>query len=189
MRIFRKRYLLTLVSLIVLVAGAIWIKNYVEEQYLYPIRYQEAVEKYSQEYSVDEALVYAVINCESGFDPEAVSAAGAMGLMQITPETFAWLQTKDETADTLSDDMLYDPETNIKYGILLLSLNLEEFGDVKTVLASYNAGRGKVSEWLADERYSTSSGTLAVIPYAETEKYVEKVSRNYEVYKERLGGR
>ncbi len=175
------------VAAVAVVVSTFLIKNVIEREVLYPVRYEDLVVKYSEQYSVDEALIYAIINCESGFDPNAVSAAGAIGLMQITPETFQWLQTKDDIEETLPEGDLYDPETNIKYGALLISLNVEEFGNVRTAIASYNAGRGKVAEWLADERYSADSRTLMAIPYKETEDYVEKVIRNYQIYKERLG--
>ena len=180
-RIIASLLVLAMVLSVVFMGG-----EYLKKNIFYPVKYQEYVEIYSSEYSVDKALIYAVINCESGFDPEAVSAAGALGLMQITPETFRWLQTKDDTDETLADAVLYDPETNIKYGVLLLSLNIQEFGNVHTALASYNAGRGKVAEWLADERYSTDSRTLISIPYPETANYVKKVEKKYKTYREIL---
>ena len=183
----QRKTVVTILLSAALVVSALLIKNVIETQVIYPVRYEQEIEKYSQLYSVDKALILAVINCESGFDPYAVSPVGAVGLMQITPETFQWLQTKDDTEDNLPYSSLFDPETNIRYGTLLLALNIEEFGNTKTALASYNAGRGKVSEWLADERYSPDLRTLSTIPYGETEKYVDKVIRNYKIYKERLG--
>ena len=178
---------ITLILLAAVLIGAIVFGvDYAEKKWVYPIKYSEYVEEYSRLYSVDEALVYAVINCESGFDAEALSPAGAIGLMQITPETFRWLQTKDDTVIEFDDETLYDARTNIKYGVLLLSLNLQEFGNTRTALASYNAGRGKVSEWLADERYSGDSRTLTQIPYAETENYVERVCKHMQKYSKRL---
>ena len=178
-----RRIIASTVLLAIILSALFAGGNYLKTKFFYPVKYQEYVEMYSKEYSVDEALIYAVINCESGFDPDAVSVAGAMGLMQITPETFTWLQTKDETEETLPDSALYDPETNIKYGALLLSLNIQEFGNIHTALASYNAGRGRVSEWLEDERYSTDSRTLLAIPYPETADYIEKVEKHYKVYR------
>lgn len=149
-------------------------------QTVYPRGYSEEVEKNANEYGVDVALLYALIETESGFEKDALSSAGAKGLTQITPETFAWLQTK--TGENYSDDSLYEPEVSIKYGAFFLSLLLDEFGDTKTALAAYHAGRGKVNEWLGDRRYSSDGEKLDVIPYEDTDFYankVEKVRKRY----------
>lgn len=149
-------------------------------QAVYPQRYQDYVEKYCAEYGVDENLVYAVIKCESGYDNAAVSHANAKGLMQLTEETFEWVQTK--TGESLSNEDLFDPETNIKYGTKLLSLNLEEFGDERAAIAAYHAGRSAIMGWLADSRYSSDGVTLQSIPYAETAAYVERVEKIKTIY-------
>lgn len=180
------RFKLKIVTFLALAIAVLFLKDYAEREWFYPIKYQEIVEKYCNEFSVDEALALAVINCESGFDPNAVSSAGACGLMQLTPETFQWLQTKDDSNEDFGEENLFNPDINIKYGVFLLSLNLQEFGNTDTAIAAYNAGRGKVSEWLNDENNSTDSQTLTHIPYTETEKYVEKVNRSYKVYKKRI---
>lgn len=85
-------------------------------RFAYPMKYENYIEKYSAQYDVPKTLLLAVIKTESSFDPKAESSAGALGLTQITPETFHWLQTK--TGETLSDDALSDPETAIRYGAL-----------------------------------------------------------------------
>ena len=110
-----------------------------------PEEYKEYVEKYSKEYGVSENLIYAVIKTESGFDSSAVSNKGATGLMQIMPETFEWL-TDDILHEYLDNGMLYDPETNIKYGTYYLSRLYGRFGDWNTAIAAYNGGEGNVSE-------------------------------------------
>ena len=90
---------------------------------LYPIKYESYVESYSKEFGVDVCLVYGVIRTESGFDPEAVSQAGAIGLMQLMPDTFTWLQnyrTNFMPEKLIDSSKLYDPKTNIEYGTYLL---------------------------------------------------------------------
>ena len=145
-----------------------------------PEEYKEYVEKYSKEYGVSENLIYAVIKTESGFDSSAVSNKGATGLMQIMPETFEWL-TDDILHEYLDNGMLYDPETNIKYGTYYLSRLYGRFGDWNTAIAAYNGGEGNVSEWLCDTRYSDDGVKLNIdkIPedFSETEKYVKKVNK------------
>ena len=152
-----------------------------------PDEYAEFVEKYAQEYSVSEELVWAVIKTESGFDSSAVSNKGAIGLMQMMPSTFEWL-TNDILRDHHNSGMLYDPETNIRYGTYYLSRLYSRFGDWDTAIAAYNGGEGNVSEWLADLRYSDDGKKLKIenIPdeFSETENYVKKVNKAFRKYKE-----
>ena len=133
---------------------------------LYPMKYEEIVIKYCEEYGVNEALAFAVIETESGFDPQAESEAGAIGLMQMLPETFEWLQSK--TGESYETKMLKDEEISVKYGIYFLSILKEEFKSDETVLAAYHAGMGKVSEWLSDSDISDDGITLKKIPYSDT---------------------
>ena len=150
---------------------------------LYPCDYSEYVERYSDEYGVEKSLIYAVIKCESGFDPNAVSNVGAKGLMQITPETFNWVQTKLDGSVSLDENELYVPETNIKYGVYLLKLHLNEFGDPAVAVAAYHAGRGKVNSWLSDPEVSHDGKSIKEIPFNDTRTYVKRVMRTIDIYK------
>ncbi|MEE0835949.1 MAG: lytic transglycosylase domain-containing protein [Clostridia bacterium] len=149
----------------------------------HPVLYEEYIEKYAEEYTVPEEIIYAVINTESSFDSSALSGAGAMGLMQITKETFWWLLSKN--GEDISVEKLYDPETNIKYGTYFLSILYEEYGSWDTVYAAYNAGRSRVNSWLSDNEI-TKNGKLVNIPYPETAQYVNRVSRNVTEYSKLL---
>jgi soluble lytic murein transglycosylase len=150
---------------------------------MYPIKYEALVKKYSSEYEVDESLVYAVIYTESRFKPEAVSSVGAKGLMQITPETFQWLQTKHPSKEALPEDALFDPETNIKYGVYFLSLLKAEFNENRLILSAYHAGRGSVNRWLGDPEMSSDGKSLDKIPFKDTNSYVGKVEKTESIYK------
>ena len=147
-----------------------------------PIKYESFVEKYSAEYNIDKFFVYAVINTESGFDPNAESHAGAIGLMQILPNTAQWLNEKYELGyDSI---VLTDPETNIRIGTCYIAYLNERFGfDTDLVLAAYNGGEGNVRSWLNNPEYSSDGKTLTKIPYEETSQYVKKVSVRYDFYK------
>ena len=149
---------------------------------LYPLKYSEWIYQYAQENHLPVSLVFAVIKCESSFDPDAKSSAGAIGLMQITPPTFDWAKSKYGTDDNLGDSDLYDPETNIRYGTFLIRLHYEEFGDYETAMAAYHAGRGIVGDWLGSSEYSEDGKTLLSIPYADTEQYVERVMKTQKTY-------
>ena len=146
----------------------------------YPRQYAEQVTKYSLEYGVPEYVIYAVIRTESGFDSGAKSAAGALGLMQIMPSTFDWMMA--QTHEDYEAGMLYDPDTNVKYGTYLLSYLYLRYGAWDTVYAAYNAGYARVDEWLSDSAHS-SDGRLKDIPIDETAKYVKKVAAAADKYK------
>lgn len=150
--------------------------------FIYPIKYKEIIEKYSEKYDVDKALVYAVIKCESSYKENARSSIGALGLMQITPETFEWAQGKMNEIMKYSDDDLYNPAVNIKYGIYLLHLHIGEFGNESVALAAYHAGRGSVNKWLNDKEYSDNGESLNKIPFGDTKKYVDRVIQTKEKY-------
>ena len=83
--------------------------------------------------------------------------------------------------------MLYDPETNIRYGTYMLSRLYARYGDWTVALAAYNAGTGKVGDWLADASYADGNGGLKKIPYRETRQYVTKVTKAVKTY-DRLYG-
>jgi soluble lytic murein transglycosylase len=146
---------------------------------VHPLKYGDIVEYYSQQYDVPEPIIYAVIKTESSFEPDAVSPAGAIGLMQITPATFEWLCSK--TGETPDLRLLKDPDTNIRYGTYFLSLLHHEFRAWETVYAAYNAGRTRVKGWLDSEEYN-NNGRLKNIPIKETREYVEKVSSRAKTY-------
>ena len=150
-------------------------------QKLYPLEYTELVEKYSAENGLDEVFVYAVINCESSFNPEAESSIGARGLMQITKDAFEWAMFRKGETRELTFDMLTDPELNIEYGTYLLGLFKEEFGSVENVLCAYHAGRGQTIKWLKDDTLTTD-GVVTDIPFKDTAAYVDKVKKTMDIY-------
>ncbi len=183
MNIQASKYIkLLLALLILLIVSVIIVVNSVSLilQTVYPREYSSLIESYADEYGVDKALLYALVECESGFDENAVSSVGAKGLTQITPETFKWLQSK--TGESYTEDALFEPGVSVKYGAFFLSMLLEEFGDTKTALAAYHAGRGQVNEWLENPEYSKDSRKLDVIPFEDTSAYAEKVMRVRDLY-------
>jgi soluble lytic murein transglycosylase-like protein len=121
--------------------------------------YQAEIDAAAQRYGVDPKLLESVIQQESGFDPNATSAAGAQGLMQLMPSTAASLGVTNA----------YDPAQSIDAGARYLKGDLDRFGgDASLALAAYNAGAGAV------EQYG------GVPPYAETQNYVQEVLGRYE---------
>lgn len=151
------------------------------ERQTHPRKYAEYVSVYAEAYDVPEDVIYAVIHTESHFDSAAVSSKGAVGLMQLLPKTFLWL-TDDMLGEHLSEAVLYDPETNIRYGTYLLARLYTRYGDWNTAAAAYNAGSGNVDEWLKDPSCTDQYGFLNRIPYNETASYVKKFSAARKTY-------
>ncbi len=158
------------------------------EKQIYPKDYAAYVEAAAEAYSIPEEVIYAMIKCESNFDSSAVSSAGAVGLCQLMPDTFLWL-TDDILHEHFEPGMLYDPETNIRYGVCYLARLYDRFGDWELALAAYNAGPGRVDEWLSDPAYADGEGGLKKIPFRETRNHVKKVNKTWAKYEKLYGTR
>ena len=160
---------------------------YENEQYQkalrnYPVAYTDFIKTYSTEYKLDPYLVQSIMRCESSNDPSVVSKVGAIGLMQIMPDTGTWIAHKLDLDNVYTEQMLYDPETNIEFGCWYLQFLSGRFnGNTKQMIAAYNAGHGSVEDWLDDPRYS-QNGELTTIPFEETARYYDKVTAAYENY-------
>lgn len=136
-------------------------------------------------FRVDRALIYALIRHESGFDPEARSPAGAIGLMQLMPGTAAIMGGRRPQA-------LLDPVINVTLGqdyLLRLLAEPSTGGDLFRLLASYNAGPGNLIQWREAQKTSDSLLFLETLPSDETRRYVQRVMASYWVYQEQLGQR
>lgn len=180
------RYLMEAGILLTVLAAVTFALRYGYYRYMrsaYPMKYKEYVEAYADTYGITPSLIYAVIRTESEFDPDVVSRAQAKGLMQITDATFAWVQMRAGEKEPLPPENLFDPETNIHYGVYYMRLLLEQFSDTDTMIAAYNAGPTRVSEWLEETAYSKDGKTLYHIPYEETLQYVERVRKSQEMYR------
>ncbi len=153
-------------------------------QQAYPCGYAEIVTREARRNGLDPALVYAVIRAESNFNPEAESRAGAIGLMQLTPDTFEWLRRRERDGGAFSESDLRRPDVNIRYGCRFLALLMKKYGVRRTALCAYNAGMGTVNAWLKDAAVSKDGRNLDRIPYAETRGYADAVEENYRQYKQ-----
>ncbi len=177
----KKRLLITFTAVLALVLCglAVYELFFVKT---YPLRYREEIVLYSDIYSVPADLICSLINVESGYDPDAVSGAGAVGLMQLLPST------AEEIAWRLGIDGydLCDVSTNIRFGTYYLSYLYKLLDDWKTAAAAYNAGIGQVKLWLADAEYSADGVTLKTIPFKETASYVKRVFAGREIYADKL---
>ncbi len=152
-------------------------------QLSYPRPYSATVEAAAAEFDVDPLLIWAVMREESRYDPEALSYAGARGLMQLMPSTQAWI------AEQLDEDIqpgdAYTPEANIRMGAWFLHFLADYFeGDLDLAIAAYNGGAASVDSWQADPLVSNRDDLLRWIGFGETREYLERVSLSYQVYQE-----
>ncbi len=142
----------------------------------YPRPYYETVEGSGQE----PALIYAVMKAESGFREDAVSEAGAVGVMQLLPATAQFVCARDEIA--YEPERLKEGEYNTLLGCKYLEYLRGRFSCTETALAAYNAGEGTVSRWLSDPNFSADGATLKSVPYAETREYLKKIAKFRKIY-------
>ena len=182
-----KKVIVTLVILIIILTIYFICFKVIRVQdkilkYIYPIEYSEYVEKYSEENNLDKYLVYAIIKAESNFDPHVTSSSDAKGLMQLMEET-AIERSNMIDEQTIETHDLYDPEINIKLGTSYFAYLLGLF-DNNTILAltAYNAGLGNVQEWINKGIIKKDGSDIENIPYKETNNYVRKILKDYQMY-------
>ena len=184
----RGRRIFILMGLVILVVGGFLAQN-AWIRFTHPLKYEAQILQISKKNDLDPVMVAAVINVESKFDPKAQSHRGAKGLMQLLDDTALWGATHMGMTG-FTCDRLYDPSTNIEIGCWYLGrLNTQFNGNWKLILAAYNGGSGNVRKWLNDPLISPDGKSLTDIPFQETEAYVEKVLKQYTVYKKLYGDR
>lgn len=154
------------------------------ERAQHPLYYGDMIASYSAAQGLDPSLVAAVILCESSYNPQAESRLGARGLMQLMEDTAGWIAHKlNEDGENYSFDLLYDPETNIRFGTWYLGYLSRRFdGDATKIVCAYHAGQGNVDSWLSNPQYSKDGVTLDVIPTKDTAAYASRVLRARSVY-------
>jgi soluble lytic murein transglycosylase len=163
------------VALTAVAIAATWVTRAEPEWYdrlRYPLEYEHIVRTHADNYDLDPALLAAVIYSESRFRADARSDAGALGLMQLMPDTAQGIAARTGGSQFVVSDLL-EPELNIRYGAWYLHHLLERYGDQRTALAAYHAGQGNVDGWRA-------RGTAIAFP--ETRAYVDEVMRVRNVY-------
>lgn len=156
---------------------------------LYPKTYSEIISVYANEYNVEENLIYAVIKAESNFNNEAVSNKSAIGLMQIVEGTAIEVVKRNGielNTENIKQELL-DIDNNINIGTKYLSMLLEQYGNVEVALAAYNAGIGTVNNWIEKQIIQADGSDIENIPYKETNNYVRKILRDYDIYNNLYG--
>ncbi len=169
-------YLIISLVLLAVFGGYMLLDKY------YPLAQEQLIKEYAEKHGLSESLVYGVIATESKFDADAVSKRGAVGLMQIMPDTGEWIAGK-LGIEGFESAQLKDAEINIRIGTWYLEYLSDRYdGSEFFTIAAYNAGHGRVDEWIADGTLNAGS-SYEDIPYEETANYVKKVERALEIYK------
>lgn len=148
----------------------------------HPREYTEYVEKYAAEYGIPEYIVYAVILEESGFQSNCLSENGRVGLMQLSDEAF--YKISDLLGENSESGILYDPETNVKYGTYYLSYLYTEYSRWKNVFAAYLTSTDEYTAWISDKANTDTSGNLIKIPDKTVSGKIDKIEGSAELYKE-----
>ncbi|HMJ00057.1 MAG TPA: lytic transglycosylase domain-containing protein [Gaiellaceae bacterium] len=143
----------------------------------YPLRYEQIVRGHARNYRLDPALLAAVIYQESKFRADAKSSSGAIGLMQLRPDTAEGIAIRTGGSRFQISD-LYNPEINVRYGSWYLRHLLDKYGDEETALAAYNAGQRNVDTWRSEGKG---------IQFSETRAYVDRVEHLKDVYRHAYG--
>lgn len=161
---------------------------YLARTYAYPLEHRAEVLAAAQANKVPYSLVAGVILAESKFNAKAESAPGALGLMQLMPDTAHWIADQINESK-LTEDEIKDPATNIRLGTWYLGYLLKEFhGNEILALAAYNAGRGHVEDWMKQYGWDYSFSDISAIPFTETRLYVNTVLSNKEKYESLYSG-
>lgn len=148
-----------------------------------PLQYQAVIRQQAAEKRLDPALVAAVIYAETKFDPRT-SSAGAIGLMQILPQTAMYLAHRSG-ATTFRTADLSTPQVNIAYGSYYLRYLLDEFhGSTMMALAAYNGGEANVDQWIAEAHARGARFVIGDIPFPETRAYVQRVLQARQDYRQ-----
>ena len=139
-----------------------------------PLQHEDIIRQQAAEKHLDPALIAAVIYAETKFDART-SPAGALGLMQIEPQTAGFLAHRSgATTFTIRD--LGTPQVNVAYGSYFLRYLIDRYnGNVVLALAAYNAGEANVDRWVANARASGGALSADQIPFPETRAYVSRV--------------
>jgi soluble lytic murein transglycosylase len=152
-----------------------------------PLRHEDIIRQQAAEKDLDPALIAAVIYAESRFRDGQRSAAGAEGLMQITPATAHEIARKSGGTEFQTGD-LATAQVNISYGAWYLRYLMGRYAGNRTfALAAYNAGEGNVDRWIDRARQRSADLTIAAIPFSETRTYVQRVLDAREQYRTSYG--
>jgi len=153
---------------------------------LFPKPYWIDLKRFSSSNALDPYLVASLIRQESAFNPNAVSRANAVGLMQLLPRVGKTV-ARQEKMKRFNASQLFLPGVNMQLGTRYFRSMVDKFGSFEYALAAYNAGAERVQDWLGQGQYRDPQEFVESIPFTETREYVENILRNAGVYRQLYG--
>ena len=173
---------LVIILAILIIISILFVINNIVMKNTYKKEYSDLVNFYATEYNVDPNLVYAIIKAESNFDEKAISNKNACGLMQLMFDTA--VQVAKEIGIDINEETIYEPDININIGVKYISTLINKYnGNIPLALTAYNAGIGNVDNWISNDIIKADGSDIENIPFKETNNYVRKILRDYEIYK------
>ncbi len=152
----------------------------------FPVRYWPEVRQNAYQQGLDPAIIFGVIRQESMLDKQALSPAGARGLMQLMPATSRQI-AREMNEVGLSEASLFNSDVNIRHGSYFFKKLLNQFnGHFALAIAAYNAGPYRVMKWLPIDRTMSADIWIETVPYKETRKYIESVFAYAIIYQQTL---
>jgi len=180
LKVGARRIILWVIVVLIIIAGAIFLLlPKILADTVYPLAYKDFIKKYALENDIDPNLVAATIWTESRFRKDAVSIAGARGLMQLLPNTARSIARRLGEEESFSANKLFDPETNIKYGTWYLAFYVKKYNDPALALIAYNGGY-RLADYVS--AYKTTRGLNP-----ETYSYFQKVQEIKKIYDDLYG--
>jgi soluble lytic murein transglycosylase len=180
------------VLVLLIIVGAVLV-NFAQEyqpeifeKVSYPLEYKEEIAAASEKYGLDPYLVCGIVFVESKFDPSSESNAGAVGLMQIMPDTGQWIAVK--RGKSFSPGDLSISSMNIDMGCWYYKFLLSKYKNQKLALAAYNSGFKNVDRWLKENKGQAVEKTVRQIPFKETREFVTRVEESSAKYRELYAG-
>ncbi len=177
--------LLAFRAIVVVIIAAFFLSG-LPNRITYPKLHWETAKQYAEASGIDPYLIMSLIKVESNFRVNAKSKSGAMGLMQVMPDTGKWVAGTLGTG-TYYDNMLLDPDFNIMIGTWYIDHLLEKYGEPAAAIAAYNGGLGNVDSWLAAGTWSGRAEDVKDIPFKETSDFVNKVLNAWDMYARTYG--
>lgn len=179
---WKKRILLILVLGLMAI---LFLKSDLLGSWMYPILYKDDIRSSASNYGLEPQLVAAIIRAESNFVTGRESKKGALGLMQLMPDTANWVVEKAGFTAVDDDMLLHRADVSIEIGSWYLSSLHKQFGrNAVAAVAAYNAGPGNVRKWLESGSWDGEMDSVKDIPFGETRHYVQRVFYYYNKYKD-----
>jgi soluble lytic murein transglycosylase len=154
---------------------------------MYPIYYQQEIRQSAENHNIDPFLIAAMIRVETNYKYHLESSKGALGIMQLMPDTANWIAQMMDMKNLTPEDLL-KADINIHLGAWYMSWLTKHYnGNMLYAIAAYNAGQGNVNQWKNNNIWNGTEADIDHIPFGETRHYVQRVLYYYDKYQNLYG--